>query len=80
MFAQICAFQWTKVKWCFGRVFLSIHNFWAQNVKCKNQFFKENKCFECSFVQFEVQVILNLSSRLGKKRQTPEFLLMNDFL
>ena len=23
-FAQICAYQWSKVKWCFGRVFYHI--------------------------------------------------------
>ena len=44
IFAQISAFQWTKIKWCFERDFIT------------SQF-----------------------SDL-KKHQTPEFLLMNDFL
>ena len=44
--------------------------------------FEENKGFECMFFfQIEVQVISNPSGRLKKKKhQSPEFLLMIDFL
>ena len=47
--------------------------------KCKNQIFEENKRFECSFYQIQVQVIANLPSRL-EKHQTLDILLMTDFL
>ena len=57
--------------------FLSLHNFWVQ--KCKNQRFEENKRFECSFYQIQVQVITNLPSRL-EKHQTLDILLITDFL
>ena len=30
--------------------------------KCKNQLFEENKGFECSVYQIEVQLIINLSN------------------
>ena len=32
-------------------VFLSLHDFWVK--KCKNQFFEENKRYECSFIEFK---------------------------
>ena len=57
--------------------FLSLHDFWVQ--KCKNKFFEENKRFECSFYQIQVQVIANLPSRL-EKHQTLNISLMTDFL
>ena len=50
--------------------------FWVQ--KCKSQLFEENKRFECSFYQIQVQVIANLPSRL-EKHQTLDILLMTDF-
>ena len=70
MYAQICAFQWTKVKRCFCKSFLSLPNFWVQ--KCKIQRFEEIKRFECSFYWIRVQVITNLASRL-EKCQTLDF-------
>ena len=51
--------------------------FWVQ--KCKNQLFEENKRFECSFYQIQVQVIANMPSRL-EKHQTLDILLLTDFL
>ena len=42
--------------------------FWVQ--KCKNQLFEENKHFDCSFNQFEVQVFTNPSSRIEKTLNT----------
>ena len=51
--------------------------FWVR--KCKNQLFEENKGFECSFYQIQVQVIANLPSRL-EKHQTLDILLMTEFL
>ena len=56
--------------------FLSLHDFWVQ--KCKNQLFEENKRFECSFYRNQVQVIVNLPSRL-EKYQTLDILLMTNF-
>ena len=67
IFAQICAIQWTKVKWCIGRVFFHLTIFSFKNVptpppqKKKNE---ENKGFECIFFFIEVKVISNPSSRL----------------
>ena len=47
----------------------------------KIKFFEENKRFECSFYQIQVQVITNLPSRLVHvKHQTLDILLMTDFL
>ena len=43
---SICAFQWTKAKWCFLSSLLSLHFFGLKNEK-KN--FEEKKGFECSF-------------------------------
>ena len=51
--------------------------FWVQ--KYKNQFFEENKRFECTFYCIQVQVIANLPSRL-EKHQLLDILLMTDFL
>ena len=58
--------------------FLSLYYFGVQT--CKNQLFEENTRFECSFNRIEVQVIANLPSRLEKKHQTLDILLMTDFL
>ena len=57
--------------------FSTFHDFWVQ--KCKNQIFEENKRFECSFYQIQVQVIANLPSRLDK-HQTLDILQMTVFL
>ena len=46
--------------------------------KCINLIFEENKRFESSFYQIQVQVIANLPSRL-EKHQTLNILLMTDF-
>ena len=54
-FAQICAFQWAKVKRCFGRVFYHFRGFWVQ--KCKTQLFEENKRLIWSVYGIEGQVI-----------------------
>ena len=63
-FAWICAFQWTKVKRCFGRVF---YHFTIVGLKNAKKFFGDNKGFERSFVfQIEVKVISNPSSWLVK--------------
>ena len=56
---------------------VSLHDFWVQ--KCKNQIFEQNKRFECSFYQIQVQVFAHLPSRL-EKHQTFDILLMTDFL
>ena len=61
----------------FWKIFLSLHVFWVK--KCKNQIFEENKRFECSVYQIQVQVIVNLPSRL-EKHQTLDIVLMTDFL
>ena len=61
----------------FWKSFLSLYDFLVQ--KCKNQLFEDNKRFECSFYRIQVQVIANLPSRLGKKNQTLDILLMTDF-
>ena len=76
IFAQVCAFSWTKVKRFFGRVFDILTDFLVQ--KCKNQLFEENKRFERSLYGIEVQVIINLSSLL-ENHQTLDILLMTDF-
>ena len=47
--------------------------------KMQKSFFEENKRFECSFYQIQVQVIAKLPSRL-EKHQTLYILLMTDFL
>ena len=47
-----------KVKRCFGRVFYHFTIFGFKNAK--NNFFEENKRFECSFYRIQVQVIANL--------------------
>ena len=47
--------------------------------KMQKSNFEENKRFECSFYQIQVQVIANLPSRL-EKHQTLDILLMTDFL
>ena len=57
--------------------FLSLHEFLVQ--KCQNQLFEENKRFEYSFYRIQVQVIVNLPSRL-EKHKILDILLMNDFL
>ena len=44
----------------------------------KNQIFEENKRFEYSFYQLQVQVIANQPSRL-EKHQALDILLMTDF-
>ena len=62
-FPQICAFQWTKVKWSFGRVF---YHFTIFGSNVQKSIFEENKRFNCSFYQIEVQVTTNPSSRLEK--------------
>ena len=41
--------------------------------------FEENKRFECSFYQIQVQVIANQPNR-PEKHQTFDILLMTDFL
>ena len=46
-------------------------------LKMQNQFFEEIKRFESSFYRIEVQVIINLSSKLKK---TPTTLIMTYFL
>ena len=38
--------------------FLSLHDFWVR--KCKNQYFEENKRFECSFYHIQVPVIAKI--------------------
>ena len=58
IFAQIFAFQWTKVKRCFGGVFYHFTIFWVQKRK-KNQLFEEIKRFESSFYWIDVQMITN---------------------
>ena len=60
----------------FLKSFLSLHDFCVQ--KCKNQLFEENKRFECSFYQIQVQVIANCLVDL-KKHKTLDILLMTDF-
>ena len=57
--------------------FLSLHDFRFQ--KCINQLFEENKRFECSFYQIQVQLIANLLSRLEKHIKL-DILLITDFL
>ena len=47
--------------------------------KMQKSNFEENKRFECSFYQIQVQVIANLPSRLGK-HQILDILLVTDFL
>ena len=69
--------QWTKVKWCFGRVFYHCTIFGLEIAKIK--FLKKIRVLSAVFFQKEVHVISNLSSWL-EKHQTPENLLMNDFL
>ena len=69
-------FNGPKLSSALEEFFLSLHNFWVQ--KCQNQLLEENKRFNCSFDQIEVQVITNLSSRL-EKHQILEFLFMTDF-
>ena len=50
-FANRRAFQWTKVKWCFGRVFYHFRKFWAQ--KCKNQIFWRKWGFKVPFLEMQ---------------------------
>ena len=59
-------------------VFSITSQFWAQNAKIK--FLKTIRVLRAFFFQIEVQVISTPSSRLEKEHQTPEFLLMNEFL
>ena len=47
--------------------------------KMQKSIFEENKRFECSFYQIQVQVIANLPSQL-EKHQTLDISLMTDFL
>ena len=47
--------------------------------KMQKSNFEENKRFECSFYQIQVQVIANLPSRF-EKHQTLDILPMTDFL
>ena len=47
--------------------------------KMEKSNFEENKRFECSFYQIQVQVIANLPSRL-EKHQTLDISLMTNFL
>ena len=47
-FAQICVIQWTKVKWCIGRVFYHFTIFRLNNEK-----FEENKGFEGIFYELK---------------------------
>ena len=49
----------------FWKSFLSLQDFWVK--KCKKQIFEENKRFEYSFYQIQVQVIANQPSRLEKR-------------
>ena len=57
LFAQICVFQWTLVKWCYNTSqFLGS--------KMQKSVFEENKGFECSLFLIEVHVISNPSGRL----------------
>ena len=51
----------------------------SQFLGSKSKIYEENKRFECSFYQIQVQVIANLPSRL-EKHQTLDILLMTDFL
>ena len=76
-FARICALQWTKVKWSLERVFYHFPIFGLKNAK-SNKYLKKIRVLS-SFFRIEVKVISNPSSRL-EKHQTPELLLMNDFL
>ena len=48
--------------------------------KMQKLLFEENKRFECRFYQIQVLVIANLPSRLEKKHQTLDILLMTDLL
>ena len=49
----------------FWKSFLSLHDFRVQ--KCKNQLFEENKRFECSFYQIQVQVIAKIVSEYDQE-------------
>ena len=60
------AFEWTKDKRCFGRVFYHFTIFGVKNAKIN--FLNKNKRFNCSFYQIEVQMITNPSSRLKKTK------------
>ena len=79
IFDQLCAFQWTKFKWCFERVF---YHFTIFGSKMLNSNFLKKIRVLSAFFRIEVQVISNPSSQLEKKKQqhqTSEFLLKNDF-
>ena len=76
-FSQICAFEWTYVKWCFGRVFYLFTIFGHKNAKII--FLKKIRVLSAVFL-IEVQVISNPSSQFEKKKhKTSECLLRNDF-
>ena len=66
IFYQICAFQWTKVKQLFGRVFYYFMSFGLNNGKIK--VLKKISLFFLLqfFFQIEVQVTTNPSSRHEK--------------
>ena len=74
-FAQICAFQWTKAKWCFGRVLFHFTIFGLKNAK--NKFLKKIRVLSAVFFQIEVQVI---QTCLADLKKNTEFLLMNECL
>ena len=60
IFAQICAFQWIKFTWCFGKVFYHFTIFGLKNAKIN--FFKKMRVFIAGFFfQIKVQVILKVS-------------------
>ena len=70
-FAQICVFKWTKVKWCFGRVFYHFTIFGFKNTKIK--FLEKIRVFSAFFFRIEVQMISNPSSQLEKESPNPWF-------
>ena len=78
-FAQICAFQWTTVKWCFGRVFFHFTIFGFKNAKIN--FLKKIrvKIMSAVFFRFEVQVFSNRSSGLEKNAKPLRFCLWTIF-
>ena len=78
IFAQICAFIWTTVWWCFGKDFFYFLVFGKKNAK-SNVF--DDKCFFFSkmFSQTKMQAATNWSSHL-RKYQTFHFFQTTDFL
>ena len=72
MFAEVCEFQWTKVKWCFKNVFFHFIVVWYENVKI-NYFEEKKKYFRCRVNRIEVHTLTNWSRRLEKTPNTSTF-------